>query len=44
MGYAISDHWDVSVGYRTIEGGADVEQAYNFAWLHLAVLSVRFRY
>ncbi|MCG6924087.1 MAG: hypothetical protein LJF30_02015 [Acidobacteria bacterium] len=27
MGYAISDHWDVSVGYRTIEGGADVEQA-----------------
>lgn len=44
VGYSISDHWDLSVGYRTIEGGADVEQVYNFAWLHLAVLSVRFRY
>lgn len=30
----------VSLGYRTIEGGADVEAVYNFAWLHYAVLSV----
>ena len=44
VGYAVSDRWDLSVGYRTIEGGADVEQVYNFAWLHFAVFSVRFRY
>jgi hypothetical protein len=44
LGYALSDRWDLSVGYRTIEGGADVEQVYNFAWLHFAVVSLRFRY
>jgi hypothetical protein len=44
LGYALNERWDVSLGYRTIEGGADVEQVYNFAWLHFAVVSVRFRY
>jgi hypothetical protein len=44
MGYKISDRWGVSFGYRTIEGGADVERVYNFAWLHFAVASVRFHY
>jgi hypothetical protein len=44
VGYAFSDRWDLAVGYRTIEGGADVEQVYNFAWLHFAVVSLRFRY
>ena len=44
LGYAFSDRWDLSVGYRTIEGGADVEQVYNFAWLHFAVFSLRFRH
>jgi len=40
--YAISDHWGISAGYRTIEGGADVESVYNFAWLHYAVFSLTF--
>jgi len=40
--YAISDHWGLSAGYRTIEGGADVESVYNFAWLHYAVFSLTF--
>lgn len=26
-------------GYRTVEGGADVEEPYNFAWLHYLVVS-----
>ena len=25
----------------TVEGGADVDEVYNFAWLHYAVVSVR---
>jgi hypothetical protein len=44
LGYALDERWDVSIGYRTIEGGADVDRVYNFAWLHFAVVSVRFRY
>jgi len=42
--YAISDHWGISAGYRTLEGGADVESVYNFAWLHYAVLSWTYRF
>jgi hypothetical protein len=37
---AISERWRVSAGYRTVEGGADVEEVYNFAWLHYAVISI----
>ena len=44
MGYAVSDRWELAFGYRTIEGGADVERVYNFAWLHFAVAAVRLRY
>ncbi len=28
-------------GYRTLEGGADNEEVYNFAWLHYLALGVR---
>jgi hypothetical protein len=34
----------VSAGYRTLEGGADVEEVYNFAWLHYAVVSLSYIY
>ncbi len=42
--WALSDRWDLAFGYRTIEGGADVERVYNFAWLHFAVASLRLRF
>jgi hypothetical protein len=42
--YTINDHWGLSAGYRTLEGGADVESVYNFAWLHYAVVSASFRF
>lgn len=42
--FAINDHFGVSAGYRTLEGGADVESVYNFAWLHYAVLSGTYRF
>jgi len=36
--------WRISMGYRMIEGGADVEEVYNFAWLHYAVVSFQYEY
>jgi len=42
--YAINDHWNLGAGYRTLEGGADVESVYNFAWLHYAVISGTYRF
>lgn len=31
-------------GYRTLEGGADNKEVYNFAWLHYLVLGIRGEY
>jgi len=44
LGYDINDRWSVTAGYRTVEGGADVDEVYNFAWFNYAVVSgvVRF--
>ncbi len=39
--YHLHDRLSVAGGYRTVEGGADVDEVYNFAWLHYAVLSAR---
>lgn len=39
--YRLGDRWSLAGGYRTVEGGADVDEVYNFAWLHYAVMSVR---
>jgi len=44
LGFSLSDRWELAFGYRTIEGGADVEEVYNFAWLHFAVGSLRVRF
>ncbi len=38
----LNDRWSLSAGYRTVEGGADVDEVYNFAWLHYAVLSLSY--
>lgn len=39
--YQVNRRWSVAGGYRTVEGGADVDEVYAFAWLHYAVLSAR---
>jgi len=44
LGYDFTDHWGITGGYRTLEGGADVESVYNFAWLHYAVVSGLYRF
>jgi hypothetical protein len=42
--YMITPGWSIAAGYRTLEGGADVDTVYNFAWLHYAVLSLSYSY
>jgi hypothetical protein len=41
---AISANLSMSLGYRTVEGGADVDEVYSFAWLHYAVISASYRF
>ena len=43
LGYSIGDRFTLAAGYRTLEGGADVESVYNFAWLHYAIVSATWR-
>ncbi|MDF1501397.1 hypothetical protein [Roseisolibacter sp. H3M3-2] len=42
-GYDVRPNVTLQAGYRTLEGGADVEETYNFAWLHYAVASIVWR-
>lgn len=44
LGYDLNDRWRLRAGYRTVEGGADVESVYTFAWVHYAVFSVAWRW
>jgi hypothetical protein len=44
LAYSVSDLVDVAVGYRVIEGGADVDQVYNFAWFNSVIGSLRFKF
>lgn len=39
-GYDLSDRWRASIGYRAIEGGADNDEVYSFAFVHSAVVSL----
>jgi len=36
--------WYVAAGYRTLEGGADNDDVYTFAWLHYAQAEVGYRF
>lgn len=40
----VSDRCSLSLGYRTIEGGADNDEVFSFAWLNTVVASVSFRF
>jgi hypothetical protein len=35
--------WDASIGYRTLEGGADNDEVHTWSWFHYAVASVTWR-
>ena len=38
--YEMTEKLNLGFGYRTIEGGADVDTVFNFAWLHFAAISI----
>ncbi|HSL18836.1 MAG TPA: hypothetical protein VLB51_13090 [Methylomirabilota bacterium] len=44
LGYDVSDRWSVTAGYRTVEGGADTDDVYSFAWFNAAVVSAVVRF
>lgn len=44
VGYDRGGRVAYRVGYRTVEGGADVDEVYSFAWVHYGVASVTLRW
>ncbi len=40
LGYDPGGRVSFHAGYRTVEGGADVDEVYSFAWVHYGVASV----
>jgi hypothetical protein len=42
--FRLSDRVDVDFGYRLLEGGADNDEVYTFAFFHYAVAGVRIRF
>jgi hypothetical protein len=44
ISYDICPRWSIAAGYRTVEGGADVDEVYNFAWFNYAVVSATYRF
>jgi hypothetical protein len=44
LSYDLGDRWGLAFGYRTVEGGADVDEVYNFAWFNYAVISGTYRW
>ncbi len=44
LGRDLGDAWTLTAGYRTVEGGADVDEVYAFAWLHYAVVGIECRF
>jgi len=41
LSYRFSERWDASLGYRVLEGGADVDEVYNFSWINFAMAGFR---
>ena len=42
--YDFSQAWYLAGGYRTLEGGADNDSVYNFAWFHYLVFAAGCRF
>jgi hypothetical protein len=42
--WAVTDGIVLRAGYRTVEGGAENDEVYNFTWLHYAVSGVSLRF
>jgi len=44
LSYDLSDNWALAGGYRMVEGGADNDEVYTFAWLNYAVVSLAYKF
>jgi len=42
--YAVSPDWELGLGYRTLEGGADNSKVYTFAWLHFLTFTASYKW
>lgn len=42
--WAVHEGVTVRAGYRTVEGGSNVDEVYSFTWLHYGVLGVELRF
>lgn len=42
--YAVNDRLSLGLGYRTLEGGADNDDVYTFAWQHYALAEVALKF
>ncbi len=40
--YTLSPTWNLQAGYRLVEGGADVDTVYNFAWINYLFVGIGF--
>lgn len=41
MNYQISEPWRVGLEFRLLEGGADIDELYNFAWFNSALVTAQ---
>ena len=42
--YHLTDRVWIGAGYRILEGGADNDDVYNFAWFNYALISLGYRF
>ena len=42
--YSISPRLSIGAGYRGLEGGADTDDVYNFAWFNSFIFSTRYAF
>ncbi len=44
LDYSVNPNWEIGAGLRTLEGGVDSDDVYNFAWFNSVVLSTRYKF
>ncbi len=44
LNWRLSPRAQLRLGYRLVEGGADVDEVYNFAWIHYIAAGLAFRF
>jgi len=44
LAHDLNERWTITGGYRTLEGGADTDEVYSFAWFHSVAVSAILRF